>query len=112
MIEHASDLVMRHCGACGEGHALSAQSADVLLSQLNAWEIIEGKWVKTYAFSGHGQTVAFVNRLAPISHREDHHPGLVVNYGKCDVRYDTQSACGLTENDLICPATANALLKL
>lgn len=107
-----SDLITRHCSPCENGTALPAITARELLSQLKAWEILDGKLVKTYAFKNYYETMAFVNGLALVSHREDHHPELIVNYNKCEVRYDTHAVCGLTENDFICAAKADALLKL
>jgi 4a-hydroxytetrahydrobiopterin dehydratase len=107
-----SDLVSRHCSSCESGTPLPMVTARELLVQLKAWEIIDGKLVKTYAFKNYYETMAFVNGLALVSHREDHHPELVVNYNKCEVRYDTHSVGGLTENDFICAAKADALLKL
>ena len=67
---------------------------------------------RTFKFKNYYETMAFVNGLALVSHREDHHPELIVNYNKCEVRYDTHSVGGLTENDFICAAKADALLKL
>jgi 4a-hydroxytetrahydrobiopterin dehydratase len=55
--------------------------------------------------------MAFVNALAWVSHKEDHHPDLVVSYNKCRVEYWTHDANGITENDFICAAKADALLK-
>ena len=111
MTRPPSDLVARHCSPCENGAPLPAVTAHELLGQLKGWEILDGKLVKTYAFRNYYETMAFVNGLALVSHREDHHPELVVNYNKCEVRYDTHSVGGLTENDFICAAKADALLK-
>ena len=56
--------------------------------------------------------MAFVNALAWISHREDHHPDLCVGYNQCRVEYRTHAADGLTENDFICAAKCDALFNL
>ena len=107
-----SDLATRHCTPCEGGHPLATVSARELLAQLKGWEILGDKLVKTYAFKNYFETMAFVNGLALISHREGHHPELVVNYNRCEVRYDTHSVQGLTDNDFICAAKADAMLKL
>lgn len=111
MSTSASDLVTRHCAPCEGGTPLPDITARELLAQIKGWEILEGKLVKTYAFKNYYETMAFVNGLALVSHREDHHPELVVHYNKCEVRYDTHSVGGLTENDFICAAKADAMLK-
>ena len=106
-----SALVMRHC-VPGGATPLPAVTAHELLTQLDDWEIRGSQLVKTFTFKHYYETIAFVNALALISHREDHHPELVVSYNRCEVRYDTHSAGGLTENDFICAAKADAMLTL
>jgi 4a-hydroxytetrahydrobiopterin dehydratase len=54
--------------------------------------------------------MAFVNGLAFVSHRENHHPDLLVTYNKCEVRYSSHEVGGLSENDFICAAKADGLL--
>ena len=75
------------------------------------WVAIEdGKAIcKTYSFADYYHTMAFVNALAFVAHREDHHPDLGVHYNRCVVRFSTHDAGGVTENDLICAAKAEAL---
>ena len=82
------------------------------LQRLKGWNIENGRLVKTYPFENHYQAMAFVNALAWISHREDHHPDLTVGYNKCRVEYLTHSAGGLTENDFSCAAKCDALFAL
>ena len=56
--------------------------------------------------------MAFVNAVAWLSHREDHHPDLLVEYNKCRVEYSTHAIQGLSENDFICAAKVDALFKI
>ena len=67
---------------------------------------------KVYPFSNYHHTMAFVNALAWISHREDHHPDLAVGYNQCRVEYSTHAIGGLSENDFICAAKCDALFDL
>ena len=83
-----------------------------MLKGLQGWSVQGGKLAKDYAFKNYYQTMAFVNALAWISHREDHHPDLAVGYNKCRVEYATHSIGGLSENDFICAAKADALFSL
>lgn len=66
---------------------------------------------KAYEFDDFYETIAFVNALAYIANQEDHHPDLVVSYNKCSVAFSTHDAGGLTENDFICAARVNALIR-
>lgn len=108
-----NDLVKRHCKPCEGGTApYSAEQTKEMLKQLKAWIVEDGKLVKLYPFKNYYGTMAFVNALAWISHREDHHPDLQVGYNKCRVEYSTHAIGGLSENDFICAAKADALFAL
>lgn len=101
---------------CIHAHdALTAADVARLLPLVPGWNVDHGKLVRGFAFKNYHETMAFVNALAWISHREDHHPELTVTYKNCVVRYDTHSvnngAGGLSDNDFICAAKAGALLK-
>ena len=65
---------------------------------------------RTLAFRDYHEVMEFVNALAWVSHREDHHPDLSVHYNKVVVRYSTHSVGGLSDNDFICAAKLDALL--
>ena len=109
----ASDLAKRKCRPCEGGVSpYTAPQAKAMLSELKGWLVEDGKLVKLYPFTNYYQTMAFVNALAWISHREDHHPDLAVGYNKCRVEYSTHAAGGLTENDFICAAKCDVLFKL
>jgi 4a-hydroxytetrahydrobiopterin dehydratase len=106
----ASDLVHKRCVACEPGTA-PADDATVrnILQHLPGWELADGEIARTFKFGDYYETIAFVNAVAWVSHREDHHPDLEVGYNKCRVRYSTHSIGGISENDLICAAKVQAL---
>ena len=56
-------------------------------------------------------TAAVVNAVAWVSHREDHHPQMVVGYDTCAIHYSTHSIGGLSENDFICAAKVDHLVE-
>ena len=89
--------------------ALDAAEAARLLALVPGWTIDNNQLVRTFGFSNYYRTMAFVNALAFLSHAEDHHPEMTVTYKNCIVRYDTHTAHGLSDNDFICAAKANAL---
>ena len=109
-----SDLAQKKCKPCEGGVApLSAQQVAPMLKGLQGWALeSSGRIAKTYDFANYYETMAFVNALAWISHREDHHPDLAVGYNKCRVEYSTHAIGGLSENDFICAAKCDALSKL
>jgi len=98
-------------GSCtGTAAALGDAAAAALLVHVPGWTIVDGKLQRSFGFKNYYETMAFVNALAWLSHQQDHHPELVVNYKDCIARYNTHSAGGaLSDNDFICAAKASAL---
>lgn len=106
-------LVDAHCIARkGSEHKLSEARIRELLPEVPGWELVEDghALAKTFEFKNYYRTMAYVNALAYMAHREDHHPDLGVHYNRCVVRYSTHDVGGLSENDFICAAKAEALL--
>jgi 4a-hydroxytetrahydrobiopterin dehydratase len=107
------DLTNKNCKPCEGGvPALTQDEAKKLLAQLEGWELGNNVIGKTYAFKNYYQTIAFVNAVAWMTHREDHHPDMTVGYNKCRVEYSTHAIGGLSENDFICAAKVDALFKI
>lgn len=108
-----ADLTTRKCKPCEGGvDPLKADEAGRLLKQVPGWTLADGAIVKSYSFRNHHETMAFVNAVAWISHREDHHPDMSVGYNACRVAYITHAIGGLSENDFICAAKVDALFDL
>jgi len=109
----ACDLSSKHCTPCTGGmQPLSQPEIDLLLKQIDGWSQHQQIIQKTFEFKNYYQTMAFVNAVAWLSHREDHHPDLSVGYGQCRVEYTTHAVGGLSKNDFICAAKVDALFKL
>ncbi len=103
-------LAERHCVA-RTGAALNRTQAEALLRAVPGWELTAAgdEISRVFRFGDYHQTLAFVNAIAAIIHREDHHPDLEVGYNRCRVRFSTHAVHGLSENDFICAARINAL---
>lgn len=109
-------LMERHCQACEGGvKPLTREEAMKLLEKLDkSWELSpEADEIEcTFQFKNYYHTIAFVNALAYVSNIENHHPDLEVSYNRCVVRYSTHAIKGLSENDFICAAKADALISM
>ena len=108
-------LADRECQAMPKGApALDSEQAARLLNEVPGWEITEDNTVlqREFRFQNYYQTMAFVNAVAWIAHRTDHHPDLTVGYNRCTVCYSTHSIGGLSDNDFICAARINRLGQL
>jgi len=104
-----SDLAALHCTPL-EGHA-AMSTADVAarLRQADGWSLSAGAIEKTFRFADYHRTMAFVNAVAWIAHREDHHPDIAFGYNRCTLRFNTHSVGGISLNDFICAAKVDAL---
>jgi 4a-hydroxytetrahydrobiopterin dehydratase len=100
----------QHCQP-RSGSALARAEAQRLLTELQGWVLDENATAihRSFSFKNYYETIAFVNALAWIAHREDHHPDLELGYNRCRVRFSTHSVKGLSENDFICAAQIDAL---
>jgi 4a-hydroxytetrahydrobiopterin dehydratase len=54
--------------------------------------------------------MAFVNAVAFVAHRQDHHPDLQLGYGRCTVRWHTHDVAALSASDFLCAAQVDALV--
>jgi 4a-hydroxytetrahydrobiopterin dehydratase len=103
-------LAAEHCTPLkGEAHRLPRAEAEALLKILPGWEIAGDVLRKTFRFEDYYETLAFVNAMAFIAHREDHHPDLGVHYNRCVVEYSTHDVGGLSRNDFLCAAKVQLL---
>ena len=91
------------------GAPMSDASVAAQLQVLDGWSLQAGALARTYRFADYHQTIGFVNALATMVHREDHHPELRVGYDRCEVRYNTHSVGGISENDFVSAAKADAI---
>jgi len=108
-----NELARKKCKPCEGGVApLGAEQVKPLLKALQGWSLDGRSIAKTYEFADYFETLAFVNATAWISHREDHHPDMLVGYNRCRVSYITHAIDGLSENDFICAAKLDALFEL
>ena len=92
---------------------MTLEEALQLQQQVPGWEVIdEGQGLRRmFTFANHYEVMAFVNAVAWVSHREDHHPHQVVGYSRLELVYTTHAVEGLTENDFICASKVDALLE-
>ena len=106
----SNDLANKQCKPCEAGMSpLMQPEIDSLMQHLVGWQQYDHLISKIYHFNDYHQTIAFVNAIAWVSHREDHHPELIVSYNSCHIEYTTHALHGLSENDFICAVKIDAL---
>jgi 4a-hydroxytetrahydrobiopterin dehydratase len=65
---------------------------------------------KTYTFANYLETISFVNAVAFIAERHDHHPDMSVHYNRCMVRFNTHDVGGISVTDIECAKEVDALI--
>ncbi len=95
--------------------ALSATQLITALSKTDGWKLHgDGEDVaieKTYRFSDFLKTMAFVNAVAFVAERQNHHPDMLVGYNTCSVRFHTHEVRGISISDFDCAAFVDALVS-
>jgi len=108
-------LMNKKCVPCEGGEPpLPPNRIRKLINELDGWRLndVETEISHYFKFTNFYKTIAFVNAIAWIAHHENHHPRLEVGYHYCIVHYTTHAAKGLTENDFICAAKIDELMRL
>ena len=90
---------------------LATDDIDALLKSVPGWQysVDTNSISRRFSFNDYRQTMQFVNEVAAIADKQDHHPDLLVTYNRCTVSWTTHSVGGLSENDFICAARVNQL---
>ena len=104
-----SDWASLHCTPLAGQPPLSEAEVRAHLPSLPGWSLAIGALERSYRFADFHRTMAFVNAVAWIAHREDHHPDVSFGYDRCTLRYRTHSVDGVSPNDFICAAKVDAL---
>lgn len=108
------DWTEQSCKACEGGvPILTKEEVAKHLDDLSGWSANDNstKIKRVFEFKNYYRTMAFVNAIAWMTHRENHHPDLEVGYNKCVVNYMTHAINGLSENDIICAHKVDVIYK-
>ena len=109
------DLVNQKCEACSiDAPRVSKEESEVLIQTLNNWEILNDEFdylQKVFEFQSYEEAVKFSNNIVTLADEEDHHPVIILEWGKVTVKWWSHKISGLHKNDFICAAKTDSLLK-
>lgn len=99
-------LAEKHCIPCRGGVSpLTPQQIQPLHRQVDTWEVVRNHHIcKTFPFPDFKSALEFVNRVAEIAEREDHHPDIFLAWGKVEITIWTHKIDGLSESDFVLAA--------
>lgn len=109
-------LIKQRCEACrADAPRVTEQELAELIKQIPGWApIIRDEIMmleRTYSFSDYTQAVTFTNQVAEMADLEDHHPALLLEWGKVTVTWWSHKIKGLHKNDFICAAKTDELYQ-
>ena len=109
-----SILAAGKCIPCRGGEpALTEAEIAEFLPQVPAWELVEVDGIKRlerlFKFKDYAEAVAFTNKIAAIAEEEDHHPRIVLEWGRVTVQWWTHVVKGLHRNDFIMAAKTDEM---
>lgn len=106
------ELAQRRCVPCsGKTPRLRGAELREYHEQLgHHWEVAdEHHLVRTFHFPDFRGALAFTNRVGDLAEQENHHPDVLLTYGKVTVTLFTHKIAGLSENDFILAAKIDHL---
>jgi 4a-hydroxytetrahydrobiopterin dehydratase len=65
----------------------------------SGWNEVGGALEREFEFESFPAAIAFVNAVARLSERENHHPDITISYRRVTLRWSTHSAGGITDRD-------------
>jgi 4a-hydroxytetrahydrobiopterin dehydratase len=78
---------------------LSARQTAARLKKVPEWAKRSRTIWRTFEFKGFMGSIRFVNRVAALAEKSDHHPDIDVRWNKVTLTLSTHSEGGITEKD-------------
>lgn len=108
------ELSQLKCVACRGGDPSLTEAEIVeLLPQVSEWTLVERDDIprlqRIFKFKNYAQSLEFTNKVAAIAEKEDHHPLIVLEWGRVTVQWWTHVVKGLHKNDFIMAAKTDGL---
>lgn len=110
-------LADRRCQSCHkDATPVDEAQSRALLEELPGWRIEvhggERQLRKVYRFDDFDQALAFANAVGELAREENHHPALLVEWGRTQVAWWTHAIRDLHMNDFILAARTDAAAAL
>jgi 4a-hydroxytetrahydrobiopterin dehydratase len=111
-----TDLVSRKCIPCRGGDpSLTGSEIAALLSQVPEWQAITQDNIlrlqRIFKFKNYAHSLDFTNKIAAIANEQDHHPLIILEWGRVTIQWWTHVVKGLHQNDFIMAAKTDELFN-
>jgi len=113
-VEDEMALAQEKCVPCrGDAPKMTASEIAEAARQVPAWKVIEvdgeSRLVREFKLADFARALEFANKVGRVAEAEDHHPALLVEWGKVTVSWWTHSIGGLHHNDFVMAAKTDEL---
>jgi len=78
---------------------LSSREVEDRIKDLEGWEVSGNEIRKVYKMKNFIDSIGFVNKVAILAEKADHHPDILIKYSKVSISLSTHSEGGITEKD-------------
>ncbi len=78
---------------------LSKEEIEFRLTKLKNWKLRGRRIVRTIRFKTFLDAISFINRVAVIADRKNHHPDIRISYDRVTISLITHDVKGLTDLD-------------
>ena len=107
-------LVEGKCEACkADAPLVTSLEKKELLTQIPSWNVIEVDGIEqltcAFAFKDYLSALGFLQKVAHLAEAEDHHPEILLEWGKVTVSWWSHKIKGLHRNDFIAAAKTDSL---
>ena len=108
-------LSKKTCSACEVGAPLVPHDQQIdLLKDLDGWIIDNSeiaKLIKEFKFKNYDQSIKFSNLIADLAEVEDHHPKIILEWGRVSIEWWSHKIKGLHMNDFICAEKSDEIFN-
>ena len=108
------DLARGKCVACRAGEStVTDREIELLHPQIPEWQVKEVDGVKrierVFKFKNFAQALEFTNKVGAAAEEENHHPLIILEWGRVTINWWTHKIGGLHRNDFIMAAKTDAI---
>lgn len=108
-------LANERCEACqADAPRVPDDEAQALLAEIPGWDLVTVRDVprlkKVIRVDGWEPAVDLANQIADLASAADHHPSILIEWGKVTVQWWTHAIHGLHRNDFVMAARVNELI--
>jgi len=105
-----SSFAHKRCIPCDAGTPpISKETAQRYLQEIPSWMLDNDRIAKEFKFRSYLEGLEFAYSLGKTAEEEDHHPDILIKWRRVRVTLTTHAIKGLSENDFIIAAKAEAI---